>query len=74
MSLEEVAVSCRFTSSEILRRAFERRLDVTPRQYRASFWARTGAVILSCRLAGIVVSLFLIAWSSRIDACIQNHI
>jgi transcriptional regulator GlxA family with amidase domain len=37
MSLEEVAVSCGFTSSEILRRAFERRLGVTPRQYRASF-------------------------------------
>ena len=30
-------VSCGFTSSEILRRAFERRLGVTPRQYRASF-------------------------------------
>ncbi len=37
MSLEEVAVSCGFTSSEILRRAFERRLGVTPRQYRACF-------------------------------------
>jgi transcriptional regulator GlxA family with amidase domain len=37
MSFEEVAVSCGFTSAEILRRAFERRLGVTPRQYRASF-------------------------------------
>lgn len=37
MSFEEVAVSCGFTSAEILRRAFERRPGVTPRQYRASF-------------------------------------
>lgn len=37
MGFEEVAVSCGFTSAEILRRAFERRLGVTPRQYRASF-------------------------------------
>jgi transcriptional regulator GlxA family with amidase domain len=37
MNFEEVAVSCGFTSAEILRRAFERRLGVTPRQYRASF-------------------------------------
>jgi transcriptional regulator GlxA family with amidase domain len=37
MSLEEVAASCGFTSSETLRRAFERRLGVTPRQYRTSF-------------------------------------
>lgn len=37
MSFAEVAVSCGFTSAEILRRAFERRLGVTPRQYRASF-------------------------------------
>jgi transcriptional regulator GlxA family with amidase domain len=37
MSFEEIAVSCGFNSAEILRRAFERRLGVTPRQYRASF-------------------------------------
>jgi transcriptional regulator GlxA family with amidase domain len=37
MSFEEVAVSCGFSSAEVLRRAFERRLGVTPRQYRASF-------------------------------------
>ncbi len=37
MSFEEVAVYCGFTSAEILRRAFERRMGVTPRQYRASF-------------------------------------
>ena len=37
MSFEEVAASCGFASAEILRRAFERRLGVSPRQYRASF-------------------------------------
>jgi transcriptional regulator GlxA family with amidase domain len=37
MSFDEVAVSCGFASAETLRRAFERRLGVTPRQYRASF-------------------------------------
>jgi transcriptional regulator GlxA family with amidase domain len=37
MTLEGVATSCGFTSAEILRRAFVRRLGVTPRQYRASF-------------------------------------
>lgn len=37
MSFDEVAVSCGFTSAEILRRAFVRRIGVTPRQYRASF-------------------------------------
>jgi transcriptional regulator GlxA family with amidase domain len=37
MTLKEIALSCGFTSAEILRRAFSRRLDVTPRQYRASF-------------------------------------
>jgi transcriptional regulator GlxA family with amidase domain len=37
MTLEEIALSCGFTSAEILRRAFVRRLGVTPHQYRASF-------------------------------------
>ena len=37
MSFKEVALSCGFASAEILRRAFERRIGVTPRQYRASF-------------------------------------
>lgn len=37
MSFKEVALSCGFASAEILRRAFERRLGVTPREYRASF-------------------------------------
>jgi transcriptional regulator GlxA family with amidase domain len=37
MSFDEVAASCGFASAEILRRVFERRLGVTPRQYRASF-------------------------------------
>ena len=37
MSFDEVAVSCGFASAERLRRAFQRCLDVTPRQYRASF-------------------------------------
>ncbi|MGB7283570.1 MAG: GlxA family transcriptional regulator [Candidatus Acidiferrum sp.] len=37
MTLEEVAISCGFTSAETLRRACMRRLGVTPRQYRASF-------------------------------------
>jgi transcriptional regulator GlxA family with amidase domain len=37
MTFEEVAISCGFTSAEILRRSFVRRLGVTPRQYRASF-------------------------------------
>jgi len=37
MTLKEIAVSCGFTSPEILRRAFVRCLGVTPHQYRASF-------------------------------------
>jgi transcriptional regulator GlxA family with amidase domain len=37
MSFEEVAASCGFTSAEILRRAFVRRLGISPRRYRASF-------------------------------------
>jgi len=37
MTLEEVATSCGFASGEVFRRAFVRRLGVTPRQYRASF-------------------------------------
>jgi transcriptional regulator GlxA family with amidase domain len=37
LTLEEVATSCGFTSAETLRRAFARRIGVTPRQYRASF-------------------------------------
>lgn len=37
LTLEQVAISCGFKSSETLRRAFARRLDVTPSQYRASF-------------------------------------
>ena len=37
LTIEEVAVSCGFTSAETLRRAFARRLGVTPRQYGASF-------------------------------------
>jgi transcriptional regulator GlxA family with amidase domain len=37
LGLEEIAISCGFKSAEILRRAFARRLGVTPRQYRASF-------------------------------------
>jgi transcriptional regulator GlxA family with amidase domain len=37
MTLEEVAMCCGITSAEILRRAFVRRLGVTPRHYRASF-------------------------------------
>ena len=37
MALEEVATSCGFASAEILRRAFARRLGITPSQYRASF-------------------------------------
>ncbi len=37
MTLKQIALSCGFTSAEILRRAFVRRLGVTPRQYRASF-------------------------------------
>lgn len=36
-TFEEVAISCGFTSREIFRRSFVRRLGVTPRQYRASF-------------------------------------
>jgi transcriptional regulator GlxA family with amidase domain len=36
-SLEEVADASGFKSAEILRRAFARRLKVTPGQYRASF-------------------------------------
>ena len=37
MTLKEIALSCGFTSVEILRRAFVRRLGVTPHHYRASF-------------------------------------
>jgi transcriptional regulator GlxA family with amidase domain len=37
MNLEEVANSCGFASEEIFRRAFVRRLGVTPRQYKTSF-------------------------------------
>jgi transcriptional regulator GlxA family with amidase domain len=37
MALEGIAVSSGFASAEILRRAFVRRLGVTPRQYRTSF-------------------------------------
>jgi len=37
LSLDEVAAGSGFTSAEILRRAFGRRLGVTPGQYRASF-------------------------------------
>jgi transcriptional regulator GlxA family with amidase domain len=37
LTIEEVATSCGFASAETLRRAFVRRLGVTPRQYRASF-------------------------------------
>ncbi|GGA56665.1 transcriptional regulator [Edaphobacter acidisoli] len=37
MTLQEIALSCGFTSAETLRRAFARCLGVTPRQYRASF-------------------------------------
>ncbi|KAA6465292.1 GlxA family transcriptional regulator [Acidobacteria bacterium AB60] len=37
MTLKEIALSCGFTSIEILRRAFVRRLGVTPHRYRASF-------------------------------------
>ncbi|MGH9653406.1 MAG: GlxA family transcriptional regulator [Candidatus Acidiferrales bacterium] len=37
MTLKEIALSCGFTSAEILRRAFVRRLGVMPHQYRASF-------------------------------------
>jgi transcriptional regulator GlxA family with amidase domain len=37
MTLEEVAISCGFASAETLRRAFMRRLGVTPSQYRACF-------------------------------------
>lgn len=36
-TLDEVAMSCGFTSAETLRRAFVRRLGITPRQYKASF-------------------------------------
>jgi len=36
-SLEEVAAASGFASAEILRRAFKRRLGVTPGEYRASF-------------------------------------
>ncbi len=37
MALEEIAIASGFTSAEILRRAFLRRLGVTPSQYRAAF-------------------------------------
>lgn len=37
MTFEEVAISSGFTSREIFRRCFVRRLGITPRQYRASF-------------------------------------
>jgi transcriptional regulator GlxA family with amidase domain len=37
MTLEEVAISCGFASAETLRRAFVRRLGVSPRQYRVTF-------------------------------------
>ncbi len=37
MSIEEIADASGFASAEILRRAFARRLGVTPGQYRASF-------------------------------------
>lgn len=37
MTLKEIARSCGFSSAEILRRAFVRRVGVTPSQYRASF-------------------------------------
>jgi transcriptional regulator GlxA family with amidase domain len=37
MTFEEVAISCGFNSAETLRRAFVRRLGVTPGQYRSSF-------------------------------------
>jgi transcriptional regulator GlxA family with amidase domain len=36
-TLDEVAEASGFASAEILRRAFSRRLGVTPGQYRASF-------------------------------------
>jgi transcriptional regulator GlxA family with amidase domain len=39
-SLEEVAGGSGFASAEILRRAFKRRLGVTPGEYRASFGRR----------------------------------
>lgn len=37
MTLKEIARSCGFTSPEIFRRAFVRRLGVAPQNYRASF-------------------------------------
>jgi transcriptional regulator GlxA family with amidase domain len=37
LSLEEVAVASGFATAETLRRAFSRRLGITPGQYRASF-------------------------------------
>jgi len=40
LSLEEVADASGFASAETLRRAFRRRLGVTPGQYRASFGRR----------------------------------
>jgi transcriptional regulator GlxA family with amidase domain len=36
-SLDEVSTASGFSSAEILRRVFKRRLGVTPSQYRASF-------------------------------------
>ncbi len=37
MTLKAIALSCRFTAAEVLRRAFVRRLGVTLHQYRAFF-------------------------------------
>jgi transcriptional regulator GlxA family with amidase domain len=72
MTLKEIAPSCGFTSAEILRRAFVRRLGITPHQYRPLLGALACGNSLGSQLAGMVVSLSLIAWSSRIDACIQR--
>src|SRR5262249_1336666 len=40
--LKEVAARCGFASAEVLRRAFLRRLHVTPSAYRARFSSRRG--------------------------------
>ena len=37
LSVDEVADACGLSSAEVLRRMFQRRLHVTPGQYRAAF-------------------------------------
>jgi transcriptional regulator GlxA family with amidase domain len=37
LALKAVAFDCGFTSPDQMRSAFQRRLDVTPQQYRGSF-------------------------------------